>query len=129
MESLLKWKRSRSNGAVRRVYRPSMEAMEARLVLSTAHSLAHLQAFLVPDGYTAATQAARPVLPQSADPAVASFIDPTAVIDRGTHVGVKGQSYIAPFAILMAGRNKILLGQGSNIQDNVMVDARGGDVV
>ena len=111
-----------------RACRPAPESLEVRLALSTAHATVHAEAFALPSGYTAARAAARPVLPPAATTETATFVDPTAVISRGTHVGVKEQSYIAPFAILLTGRNTILLGQGSNIQDNVMVDARGGDV-
>jgi carbonic anhydrase/acetyltransferase-like protein (isoleucine patch superfamily) len=107
---------------------PGLEPLEGRLVLSAVVHVNETHPNGFPPGYLAAIDAHRPVLPPGIDPAEASFIDPTVTIQGAAHVGIASQVYIAPFASLAAGRHTILVGQGSDLQDNVSVDATRGDV-
>lgn len=57
-------------------------------------------------------------------PVEASFIDPT-VVARGD-VSLGGGVYIAPFARLNLGGSRLVIGNHSDIQDNVIIDADPG---
>ncbi len=61
-----------------------------------------------------------PALP----PGEASFMDPT-VVARG-QVSMGGGVYIAPFARLNLGGSRLVIGNHSDIQDNVIIDADPG---
>jgi carbonic anhydrase/acetyltransferase-like protein (isoleucine patch superfamily) len=69
----------------------------------------------------------RPVC-AAGDPAeTATFLDPTATVVGGKHVSLGQQTYVGPFAELLATPTApITIGEASNAQDNVTVDARGG---
>jgi carbonic anhydrase/acetyltransferase-like protein (isoleucine patch superfamily) len=68
-----------------------------------------------------------PVCPDDASAETASFLDPTATIDGGKHILLAEQVYVGPFAELLATEEApISIGEASNVQDNVTVDARGG---
>jgi carbonic anhydrase/acetyltransferase-like protein (isoleucine patch superfamily) len=57
----------------------------------------------------------------------ATFLDPTATVRGARHVSLGEQTYVGPFAELRATRRApISIGAASNVQDNVLVDARGG---
>ena len=60
---------------------------------------------------------------------LASFIDPTVNIDHARNVGVGSDTYLAPFVNIATGNHQVLVGNGTNLQDNVTVDARRGNVV
>jgi len=65
--------------------------------------------------------------PGSASAATASFLDPTAVVSGAEHVALGTQVYVGPFAELLADADSpIRIGEASNVQDNVLVDATGG---
>lgn len=66
----------------------------------------------------------RPVLSGGSKPDKATFIDPTAQITGAGAIEIGCQSYIGPFAFLVATDiGNIRIGDGSNIQDNVTVMA------
>ena len=61
-----------------------------------------------------------------------SFVDPTATIINGNNLNIGKLVYVAPFATLRAGSNEqfsINIGNESNIQDSVEVDATKGKIV
>jgi carbonic anhydrase/acetyltransferase-like protein (isoleucine patch superfamily) len=106
----------------------TMEGLESRLALSSVHAL-HAPLLPVAGEFVRLVPAHRPVAVPLGDLAEASFVDPTAVIVGGGQVAIAGESYVGPFATLIAGRNGIVIGHGSNLQDNTTVDARRGAVV
>ncbi len=55
-----------------------------------------------------------------------SFVDPTASVP--SHVTLGALDYVGPFATLTAGANAIHIGDESNVQDSVRVDASRGNV-
>ena len=66
----------------------------------------------------------RPVGPRGAVPEQASFIDPTAEIAGADHITLGPHVYVAPFARLLADdRYGIVIEEGTNVQDNVTIDA------
>jgi carbonic anhydrase/acetyltransferase-like protein (isoleucine patch superfamily) len=106
---------------------PGCEALEARWVLSAVNPI--LQTTLSSAGADfTPIPSHRPVLPPGADPSQASFIDPSVQIQGAGNVRVARQVYVGPFASLAAQHHRITIGQGTNLQDNVSVDARRGDV-
>jgi carbonic anhydrase/acetyltransferase-like protein (isoleucine patch superfamily) len=99
-------------------------AVAATLVALAPPAGAQGPGFVSPSGRN------RPVVPAGADPTVASFVDPTVQLVRPDRMGFAPRVYIAPFASLTAGPGgRILVGVGSDFQDNVTVDARKGDVL
>ena len=57
----------------------------------------------------------------------ATFLDPTATVRGARHVTLGERTYVGPFAELHASRRApISVGASSNVQDNVLLDARGG---
>ena len=69
------------------------------------------------------TDVNRPVAPRGAPPDLATFTDPTAVVDEGSNVRVAEKDYIAPFARLEADDARICIEEGSNVQDNTLLEA------
>lgn len=70
----------------------------------------------------------RPILPYSAAPPAATFIDPTVKIEGPENITIAPRVFIGPFASLTAA-GKIAIGEGSNVQDNATILARvNGDV-
>jgi carbonic anhydrase/acetyltransferase-like protein (isoleucine patch superfamily) len=57
-----------------------------------------------------------------------SFVDPTVVMDGG-EIEIGHLVYVAPFAVLLAGEHEIKIGDGSNVQDSVTLDATKGDII
>jgi len=72
----------------------------------------------------------RPELhPAGADPTVASFVDPTVSINGPAYVKIGQNSFVAPFAQLKAGKKgTLVIGNGSDVQDNATIDATSGGV-
>lgn len=105
---------------------PSVDEIEERVLLSAT---AILRASAIPAGYDSPTGRNYPVVPVGASPDVASFIDPTTNIDNPKRVGIGKSAYVAPFVNIVTGRNQVLIGEGSDIQDNVFLDARRGSIV
>jgi carbonic anhydrase/acetyltransferase-like protein (isoleucine patch superfamily) len=68
------------------------------------------------------------VVPPNANPTFTSFVDPTVSISRVGHAAIAGQSFVAPFVRLVTGQHRILIGQGSNIQPNAIIDSTRGNV-
>jgi carbonic anhydrase/acetyltransferase-like protein (isoleucine patch superfamily) len=68
-----------------------------------------------------------PVCSTDGSAATATFLDPTATVTGARHVSLGEQIYVGPFAELRASkRAPISVGASSNVQDNVLLDARGG---
>lgn len=60
-----------------------------------------------------------------------TFIDPTVERTNQGNIAIGDRVMVAPFATLMASatsETSIVIGNGSNLQENVTVDARGGKV-
>lgn len=76
------------------------------------------------------TEANRPVAPRNAPDDLATFTDPTAVVEEEENVRVSHKDYIAPFATLEAGDDgeRICIEEGSNVQDNTSLIADEGSV-
>jgi carbonic anhydrase/acetyltransferase-like protein (isoleucine patch superfamily) len=72
-----------------------------------------------------ATNDNRPVCPQDAALAEASFLDPTVTVQRPDAVRLAPQVYVGPFAELRAVGGWIRIGPESNVQDSVRVHAEG----
>ena len=69
-----------------------------------------------------------PVCSTDGSAATATFLDPTATVSGARHIELGAQTYVGPFAQLFATRHApITIGAASNAQDNVTVDARGGE--
>ena len=84
---------------------------------------ARAQAFSTPTGRN------RPVVPAGADPTVASFVDPTVSINGPAYVKIGQNSFVAPFPLLKAGKKgTLVIGNGSDVQDNATIDATSGGV-
>jgi carbonic anhydrase/acetyltransferase-like protein (isoleucine patch superfamily) len=66
----------------------------------------------------------RPVVPETAGPALASFVDPTVRVENAQRVSVRCRSYVGPFASLDASEGPISIGEGTNIQDNVLLSGK-----
>jgi carbonic anhydrase/acetyltransferase-like protein (isoleucine patch superfamily) len=63
-----------------------------------------------------------PVCPAAAPEDTASFLDPTALVLGGQHIGLGERVYVGPFAELVAGpAAPVSIGADSNAQDNVLV--------
>lgn len=103
----------------------SVDHLEEKLVMAAGLPIVPAN---LPPGYYALGNRQSPVVPRGADPATATFIDPTTNIDHARNVGVGSGTYVAPFVNIATGRNKVLIGNGSDLQDNVTIDARRGDV-
>lgn len=89
----------------------------AKTLFRTA-SLTTLGSLLLASGIAVAAGTAGP-----------SFTDPTARLSGGTAITRGALVYIGPFAALTAANgNKISIGDASNVQDNVTVDATRGSV-
>ena len=68
-----------------------------------------------------------PVCSTDGSTETATFLDPTASVRGARHVTLGQRTYVGPFAELFATRGApISVGEASNAQDNVLVDARGG---
>jgi carbonic anhydrase/acetyltransferase-like protein (isoleucine patch superfamily) len=84
---------------------------------------ARAQSFSTPTGRN------RPVVPAGADPTVASFVDPTVSINGPAYVKIGQNSFVAPFAQLKASnKGTLMIGNGSDVQDNATIDATSGGV-
>ncbi len=64
------------------------------------------------------------VFPETAGPGYASFIDPTVRVEAGERVMLGCRSFIAPFASLDGSLGPIAIGDGTNIQDNVLISGK-----
>ncbi len=59
------------------------------------------------------------------------FVDPTARLINAQRIQFGNLVYVAPFATLRAGTDggqRIVIGDGSDVQDNVLLDATGGTI-
>jgi carbonic anhydrase/acetyltransferase-like protein (isoleucine patch superfamily) len=111
----------------RRDYRPASEIMEARTVLSGL--VAPPVEFIHLGLYGAlGAQLARPNTPVAPYGASkdASFVDPSAKIQNGTHIVVGTNDYIAPWATLDGRKGIIEIGNASTVQDNATLVANTG---
>ncbi|MFN8580471.1 MAG: hypothetical protein U0163_05760 [Gemmatimonadaceae bacterium] len=59
-----------------------------------------------------------PVVPETAGPGFASFVDPTARIDGAERVMIGCHSFVAPFVSLDGTQGPIVIGDGSSLQDS-----------
>lgn len=64
------------------------------------------------------------IFPETAGPGFASFVDPTVRVQSGERVLVGCRSFIGPFASLDGSLGPIAIGDGTNIQDNVLVSGK-----
>jgi carbonic anhydrase/acetyltransferase-like protein (isoleucine patch superfamily) len=69
------------------------------------------------------TRQNRPVAPRGAPPETATFTDPTAEVEGAEQVRVAEKDYIAPFTTLRADDAEICIEDGSNTQDNTLLEA------
>ena len=70
----------------------------------------------------AAADSFGPVL-HGPDAARASFIDPTAQVLGREDIEIGEKTYVGPFATLDATRGSIKIGEGTNVQDNALIQA------
>ncbi|MBV8231485.1 MAG: hypothetical protein JO329_16005 [Planctomycetaceae bacterium] len=105
-----------------------LEGLEGRLVLSGSPAPLFNPFRPAPPGFLFLIERHRPVVPPNANPIYTSFVDPTVSISRVGHAAIAGQSFVAPFVRLVTGNHRILIGQGSNIQSDAVVDATKGTV-
>ena len=71
------------------------------------------------------------VLPIPALFAAQTFIDPTVERINQANIALGDRVMVAPFATLLAGstaETSIVIGNGSNLQEDVTIDARGSKV-
>lgn len=66
----------------------------------------------------------RPVVPETAGPGFASFIDPTARVESPERVMIGCRSYIAPFVSLDGSQGPIAIGDETDLQDNVVISGK-----
>ena len=64
------------------------------------------------------------VVPETAGPGFASFIDPTVRIESPERVMIGCRSFVAPFASLDGSAGPIAIGNETNVQDNVVLSGR-----
>jgi carbonic anhydrase/acetyltransferase-like protein (isoleucine patch superfamily) len=62
--------------------------------------------------------------PETAGPGFASFIDTSVHIEGGQRVMIGCRSFVAPFASLDGSVGPIAIGDGTDIQDNVLISGR-----
>ncbi len=65
-----------------------------------------------------------PVVPETAGPGFASFIDPTARVESPERVMIGCRSYIAPFVSLDGSQGPIAIGDETDLQDNVVISGK-----
>lgn len=66
----------------------------------------------------------RPVVPETAGPGFASFIDPTARVESPERVMIGCRSYVAPFVSLDGSQGPIAIGDETDLQDNVVISGK-----
>lgn len=75
------------------------------------------------------TEPNRPVCPVGGAPEAVSFLEPTSAVRGAENISLAEHVYVGPFARLLAGdAGGIAIGEASNVQDNVTVDASRGAV-
>ncbi len=124
------FKKRRDDSDRRRGLRVSIskpESLESRTLLSAVSPVTPPRSLL--NGYIAPISLNRPILPLGAAPNSATFIDPTAVIGSPRRVGFGSGDFVGPYVLLLPGRNEILVGSGTNLQDNVTIRAQSGSVL
>lgn len=109
-----------------------VERVEAKSVAQAAASSTH--ASTAPSGHATATSSScnsmstvgqlHSVVPETAGPGFASFIDPSVRVEAGQRVMIGCRSFIAPFASLDGSLGPIAIGDGTDIQDNVLISGR-----
>jgi carbonic anhydrase/acetyltransferase-like protein (isoleucine patch superfamily) len=65
-----------------------------------------------------------PVVPETAGPGFASFVDPSARVESAHRVMIGCRSYVGPFASLDGSSGPIAIGDESNVQDNVVISGK-----
>ena len=65
-----------------------------------------------------------PVVPATAGPGFASFVDPSARIQSPERVMIGCRSFVAPFASLDGSLGPIAIGDETDIQDNVLISGK-----
>ena len=102
--------------------------------VSTGAASAMLFAALVPPNATAAEpdgchpiKENRPVCAAGSSVETATFLDPTATVEKPEHVSLAEHVYVGPFAEILADDDApIIIGEESNVQDNVLIRGKGG---
>jgi carbonic anhydrase/acetyltransferase-like protein (isoleucine patch superfamily) len=99
------------------------------LISAAACGLTATEAGAQGTGFNSPTLRNRPVVPAGADPVVASFLDPTVLVEGASSIMIGRNSFVAPFATLKArGKGILVIGSGSDVQDNATIDATTGTV-
>jgi carbonic anhydrase/acetyltransferase-like protein (isoleucine patch superfamily) len=106
----------------RKWFRPLVELVEGRLLLTQAGALGPLGFLNNPPGFHL-VRPNTPVAPFGAALATATYIDPTARIHNGYHVLVGQKTFIGPYAALDATVGFIKIGTGSEVLDNAFITA------
>jgi carbonic anhydrase/acetyltransferase-like protein (isoleucine patch superfamily) len=103
---------------------PSPAPSAAPAAKSAARPLARAADGGAEESTCSPTPANRPVCSADAPLTRATFLDPTGRVRRPGAVHLGQRVYVAPFARLLAGRRApVVLGDESNVQDNVSVSA------
>jgi carbonic anhydrase/acetyltransferase-like protein (isoleucine patch superfamily) len=68
--------------------------------------------------------AVSPVVPETAGPGFASFVDPSARVEGSHRVMIGCRSYVGPFASLDGSAGPIAIGDDTNVQDNVVISGK-----
>jgi carbonic anhydrase/acetyltransferase-like protein (isoleucine patch superfamily) len=66
----------------------------------------------------------RPVVPETAGPGFASFVDPSARVEMPERVMIGCRSFVAPFVSLDGSAGPIAIGDETNLQDNVLISGK-----
>lgn len=66
----------------------------------------------------------RPVVPATAGPGFASFVDPSVRVESPGRVMIGCRAFVAPFVSLDGSEGPIVIGDETNLQDNVLVSGK-----
>ncbi len=120
-------KQKESNGAVAAASgKPAAHAAPTTPAKGEGHGDAHGAAPAASSSCRslASVTTGRPVVPETAGPGFASFIDPTARVESPERVMIGCRSYIAPFVSLDGSQGPIAIGDETDLQDNVVISGK-----
>lgn len=106
--------------------KPAAHAAPATAAKGEGHGAAHGATAAASSSCTSLTSVTtgRPVVPETAGPGFASFIDPTARVESPERVMIGCRSYIAPFVSLDGSQGPIAIGDETDLQDNVVISGK-----
>ncbi len=99
-----------------------VEKHEAKPVATASHAASHDTGSSCTTLSTVGTS--HFVFPETAGPGFASYIDSSVRIEGGQRVMIGCRSFVGPFASLDGSLGPIAIGDGSDIQDNVLISGR-----